>query len=109
MTQFNNSTPEQKVRNSWGKLSFYSRVKFYIAANFLAFACTIKEDIMSALPRFAFLGMVVLYIGFFLAYADRLPRQAFVAGVILGVILGAVSVLIFMPRHHNGNNHSDNP
>lgn len=100
--------PEQRVHHAWGQLKLRDKLIFLAYAAYAATICQISEDLMKRLVRGIFVLTVILYIVFFLIFADRLPREAFVGGVFLGAILGGMMILSLMPQHHNGNNH-DHP
>lgn len=93
---------QMRVHNAWGALGFADKLLYLFHIKFVSLTYRLTEAIMRANARGAFFAAVLLYVIFFLTYADRLPRFVFVAGVFLGVILGAVAVLLLIP-HKNGN------
>jgi hypothetical protein len=99
---------EAQVLEAWRCLPIHQKAYHLAYSYFLAAIYAVAEDLMKRYGRAAFVTLVVAYIAFFMVFADRFPRQVFVAGVILGLILGALAVVMMLPNRHNGDNHNHN-
>jgi uncharacterized membrane protein YkvI len=88
--------PIKRFKRAWECMHRAEQIAFALPIITLSAAARIAEGIMKSWrTRIFFAGATVLCFALLFSLADRMPREAVAAGVVLGFVLAIITVFIW--------------